>query len=153
MQRAVGKPITIQRRADGKPHTRSKWTVSAAHMGDLSFAVATPKGIGLLGCDLEAVTTRSREIWQDLLGNERVALADTVADSGGEAFDVTATRVWCAVEALKKAGLAIDTPLTVATTTPDHWVLFKAGDCTVATYVAQMHGVTEAVVAAVAVTR
>ena len=112
--------------------------------------MAASKETGALGCDLEAVQTRSRETWQDLLGAERLALADLVARESGDAFDVAATRVWGAIEALKKAGVALDTALTLATTTPDRWVIFTAGAHRVATYVAQVQGVAEPVVATVA---
>jgi hypothetical protein len=76
----------------------------------LTLAVAAPQAHGAVGCDLEAVTTRSRESWQDLLGAERLALADLVARESGDAFDAAATRVWGALEALKKAGVALDAP-------------------------------------------
>lgn len=149
MQRAIGKPIKISRRADGKPTTRGKWSVSAAHAGDLTLAVAAPKATGVLGCDLEVITTRSRANWHDLLGDERLTLAEMTAHECGDAFDAAATRVWCAMEALCKAGICRDTPLTLTESTSEAWVLFVAGDCTVATYVAHVYGVDEAVVAAV----
>lgn len=151
MQRAIGKPLTIHRRADGKPSTRGKWNVSAAHAGDLTLAVAAPQAHGTVGCDLEPVQTRSRETWQDLLGAARFPLADLVAGESGDAFDVAATRVWGALEALKKAGVALETPLTLDATTPERWVTFRAGAYRVVTYVAQVQGVAESVVATVAV--
>jgi enediyne polyketide synthase len=150
MQRAIGKPLTIHRRADGQPSTRGKWNVSAAHAGDLTLAVAAPQAHGTVGCDLEAVQTRSRESWQDLLGKERLPLADLVAGESGDAFDVAATRVWGALEALKKAGVALETPLMLDAATPDRWVTFTAGVHRVATYVAQVQGVAESMVATVA---
>lgn len=151
MQRAIGKPLTIHRRADGKPSTRGKWHVSAAHACDLTLAVAAPKETSAVGCDLEIVQTRSRTTWQDLLGKERLALANLVAGESGDAFDVAATRVWGAVEALKKAGVALETPLMLDATTPDRWVIFASSAQRVATYVAQAQGVAESVVAAVTV--
>ncbi len=151
MQRAMGQALTIRRRADGKPTTRGQWNLSAAHCGAMALGVAVPKTRGALGCDLESVTTRSRTGWQDLLGEARLPLADLVASDSGDAFDVAATRVWSALEALKKAGAALDMPLTLADATPDRWVIFTAGAHRIATYVAQVQGVAEPVVAAVTV--
>lgn len=151
MQRAMGQALTIRRRADGKPTTRGQWNLSAAHCGAMVLGAAVPKTRGALGCDLESVTTRSRAGWQDLLGEARLPLADLVASDSGDAFDVAATRVWSALEALKKAGAALDMPLTLADVTPDRWVIFTAGAHRIATYVAQVQGVAEPLVAAVTV--
>ena len=151
MQRAIGKPLAIHRRADGKPSTRGKWTVSATHAGEITLAVAAPKDAGALGCDLEMVVLRSRESWQDLLTRERLALADVVVGDGNDDFDVAATRVWCVIEALKKADIAPDTPVMLHETIADGWITFAAGPCGVATYLAQVHGAAEPVVAAVVI--
>jgi enediyne polyketide synthase len=54
IQQAIGKTITVQRRADGKPEilVDQELAVSAAHAGNLTLAVAGP---GSIACDLEPV--------------------------------------------------------------------------------------------------
>ena len=130
----LGDNLRIQHRSDGKPEVHHASTVSTAHAGELTLAV-----IGSSGCDLEAVAPRP---WRDLLGPERLALAHQL----GEQIDVAGTRVWTALECLKKAGAA-DAPLQVGPTVasavpadaaaplpePLGWVLFASGPRTIAT--------------------
>src|SRR5205085_947872 len=103
----------IMRRPDGSPEVVGcpDVTVSAAHAGDLTLAVA---GEGRLACDLEPVTARPAALWRDLLGPERLTLAESLARQRREDLDTAATRVWCAAECLRKAGLPVGAPLSAA---------------------------------------
>lgn len=155
MQRALGDTVAIGRRPDGKPGpagaARADWVVSAAHAGELTLAVAAPKAAGPVGCDLEPVAERSLDAWRDLLGADRMQLAEVVTVSAGEKLDAAATRVWSAVEALKKAGAALTTPLTLEDATADGWVLFAVGPLRVATYVAAVQRLAEPLALAILV--
>ena len=105
IQRALQSRHTVQWRADGKPEVQADISVSAAHMNGLTLAVAGP---GTLACDLEQVSTRSDQVWRDLLGGERWRLAELISNQAGEDKQTSATRVWTAIESLKKAGAPED---------------------------------------------
>src|SRR5207247_8393495 len=68
IQMALGRSAVIQRRTDGKPELTESAPalshISAAHSGCLTLAVASARPAG---CDMEAVQSRSTEIWHDLL--------------------------------------------------------------------------------------
>ena len=108
IQKALKLPLPVERRADGKPEVQAAASVSAAHMNGLTLAVA---GQGRLACDLEAISARSDEVWRDLLGWERWRLVELIAKQTGEDLHTAATRVWTAIECLKKAGAPEDSHL------------------------------------------
>jgi enediyne polyketide synthase len=117
-------------RPDGKPELSGGAAVSIAHCEDLVLVVT---GAGPLGCDLEQVSHRSEQTWCDLLGRDRLALAQQVAGEAEEELDIAATRLWTVFESLKKAGAMPDTPLVLAEIADDGWVLVAAGSLTCAT--------------------
>ncbi|MGH2412328.1 MAG: polyketide synthase dehydratase domain-containing protein, partial [Microcystaceae cyanobacterium] len=117
--------IAVTRRPDGKPEVSNGKAVSVSHAGDLTLAVA---GSETIGCDVEPVVSRLVEVWGDLLGEERIALAFAIASQIQESLDLAATRVWCASECLKKAGAMINTPLVLVNSTSDGVVWIAAGE-------------------------
>ncbi|MGI5238425.1 type I polyketide synthase [Dactylosporangium sp. CA-139066] len=126
---ALGRPVTVRHRGDGRPEVTGGPTVSAAHSAVLHLAVAAP---GTVACDVEPVAPRP---WSDLLG-PRTALVEQLIAPGAESPDASATRVWCAVECLAKAGVPEPAPLTlVPGERADGWVLLRSGDLTIATFV------------------
>ena len=50
-----------------------------------------------------------------------------MAAAEGEDPDTAATRIWTAMECLKKAGSLHDTPLVFTSATVDGWQLYRAG--------------------------
>ena len=68
------------KRGDGKPFTNGSH-LSRSHAGELTISVMSPASVG---CDCEPVTSRSPEVWRDLLGAGGFALAELVAREGGE---------------------------------------------------------------------
>jgi enediyne polyketide synthase len=132
MQRSVGNELPVLRRADGKPCTADSY-VSAAHTDGLIMAAAGPAN---LACDVEQVVPRSLQLWRDLLGADRAALAELIAKENSEAPDASATRVWAALECLKKAGMTLDTPLVLEGPHPRGWVKLRAGSTAIVTLVA-----------------
>jgi enediyne polyketide synthase len=152
IQRALGEIVPVSRRPDGKPEVAGDRVVSVAHAGDLTLAIAAPQAQGPIGCDLEPVTARAETIWQDLLG-ERFQLVNAVIQAAKEDLHNAATRVWAAGECLKKAGAALDVPLTLASAHEDGWVLLSAGVHVIATYLAQIQTSQEPMVLAVLVRR
>ena len=138
MHRVLGKDAKIATRSDGKPVTDGEMTVSVAHSGEFTLAVA---GTAPLACDLEKIVERTEAIWNGLLGEERHALARWISQQNGEAIEVTATRVWAAIECLKKSGLPPNVPLTLQNDDAG-WVLFDAGKSIIATYRADFDTIT-----------
>lgn len=113
----------VRHRSDGKPEIEGGLAVSIAHSVDLTLSVTGPAP---LGCDVEVVAARP---WSHLLSEERFALAKQIdAD-----LDVAATRVWTALECLKKAGIHAGAPLVLNATKPNSWVLLSSGPRTIAT--------------------
>jgi enediyne polyketide synthase len=132
IERALGHYVSIIRRFDGKPEVPGGSNVSSSHCGSLTLGVA---GFSALGCDIEEVTTRPVTVWLDLLGPERLKLAETIVQEIGDDLDTAATRVWSAGECLKKAGANINAPLMLIWAHSDGWVKLAAGSMTVATFI------------------
>jgi enediyne polyketide synthase len=147
MQQALGRPLSIWRRPDGKPVTAGDEGVSASHSQDLTLAVAGGAGAA---CDLEMVVSKSDAEWRDLLGGERIKLARHISRTRSEGMDTAATRLWATTECLKKAGLPVGAPLTLESSTTDGWVLFRSGALALATCAVAVASVKTILVAAVA---
>jgi enediyne polyketide synthase len=136
IERALG-ATGIIRRADGKPEARDGRNVSASHCGDLTMAVASNTPVS---CDLELVAPRTPETWSDMLGVERFKLAEVISRETKETLDVAATRVWTAVECLKKAGAGITAPLTFTRAASNGWILLASGELKIASGVVERTG-------------
>jgi enediyne polyketide synthase len=146
----VGPNATIERRPDGKPELHGAATeeeISFSHSGPLTLAA---HGAGEVGCDVEIVAQRSVEMWSDLLGTERMALARLVSEGCGETLDAAATRVWTVMESLAKAGVGSRSPLVLRTVAAGGCAVFASGDASVVTALANVQSVDGAVVVAVA---
>ncbi|MBJ6763934.1 SDR family NAD(P)-dependent oxidoreductase [Myxococcaceae bacterium JPH2] len=130
LRSVMGATGAVFRRPDGKPVPTNGVGASASHAGTLTMAVTGP---GSVGCDMEPVEARTPPVWRELLGPERSALAELVAREHGEDLASAATRVWTAIECLKKAGLPAATRLAIAGAEPDGWIVFGAGSRRVAT--------------------
>jgi enediyne polyketide synthase len=98
-------------------------------------------GRGLAACDAEPIATRTRHQWRDLLGLDLAAMADCIATEAAEDLHAAATRVWAALECLKKAGMSTETPLVLRSVTPDRWISMAAGErVSIATWVGSIRG-------------
>ena len=147
---ALGQFAHIHRRPDGKPIATCDRAVSVAHADKLTLAVA---GQGIVACDIEPIMPNTAKRWRDLLGQERIALVQRIAQQSGEELATAATRVWAAAECLKKAGAAFDLPLVVRSTSPDDWVVLGAGETTVATWVTAIGSVATKLAVAILVSK
>ena len=134
LSRLTGRPIV--RRPDGRPEAAPD-RVSAAHAGALTLAVASPAA---LACDIEEVRERDAATWHDLLGAARLALARRQALEAGEDEARAATRVWGALECLKKVGASPACPLVLERGLADGWCIFTAGDLAIASRVIEVVG-------------
>jgi enediyne biosynthesis thioesterase len=133
-------------RADGRPEADQP--VSAAHSGRLVLAATAPCPVG---CDLEAVQARDPSVWNDLLGERLGGLARTLAAKQRGGFEEAATRVWAALEALKKAGASLaQTPLILEQVSGD-WTILASGGFRVATWAGTIGALPARTAVAVAV--
>jgi enediyne polyketide synthase len=115
IQKAIGSRQRVRWRSDGRPEVDSKLSVSSAHMDGLTLGVAGPH---LVTCDLEPVRQRPDHVWNDLLGLEGWNLAQFIASHTGEDLQTAATRVWTALESLKKAAKRQDGQMVLL---PNAW--------------------------------
>jgi enediyne polyketide synthase len=143
---ALNAPLAIARRPDGKPEARGGRDVSVSHGAGLLAAVASARRVG---CDVEPVETRERELWLGLLGPARLGLAAAVVTQAGDDPETAATRVWGAVECLKKAGVPPSAPLTFAKSDPEGWVIFDSGSLVVSTFSCRVQGTPKPTVIAI----
>jgi len=148
MHDAINANTRITRRSDGRPMTAGGPCVSATHVGELVMGVA---GDAPLGCDAEPVVARESDVWRDVLGRERLALAEVIAWVTGDDANIAATRVWCALECLKKSGTSHDAPLVLHRVHDSRWTTLRSGSNLIATVVLTVRDFdTPVVVAALA---
>ena len=143
---ALGGDAVILRRADGGPVTPNGDRVSASHLDGYTLAVA---GSGPVACDIELAARRPQHVWRDLLGDERLELARRAAVEGDEQLDRAATRIWSALECIKKVGLPVQQPLKLADAGTDGCTLLRCAQATVATLSARVEGIDGDVIVAV----
>jgi enediyne polyketide synthase len=150
-ERAIRKALgagAVFWRSDGKPEAE-KMSVSSAHMDGLTLAVAGPHTVA---CDLEPVSARTADMWVDLLGLEKWRLAKAIAAQTGEDLQSAATRVWTAIESLKKAGAPLHAHLGLAAFSPKSNVILATADLKVVTSIIRLQQ-TQAPVAISILTR
>jgi enediyne polyketide synthase len=143
VSRILGRPVVVRHRADGKPEAEDGIGVSASHGAGVTLAVVGPERVG---CDAEAVRDRTPEDWQALLGDEQFALAELIQRERSEALSTAATRVWGAVECLRKTGRAVAGPVTLARSGPGAWVLLNSGQAQIATFPTRLRNEPDPVV-------
>lgn len=135
ISKALGRDETIWRRPDGRPVVTNGENVSAAHAGDFILAMS---GTEEVACDLEKVSGRSKIEWRELLGEDKISLISRLALEQNESLDAAATRVWSALECLKKIGLPASSPLMFEAKMDDGWMVLRSGITIIATGLVQL---------------
>jgi enediyne polyketide synthase len=131
--RMLDRPTVVTHRGDGKPQIADEAiAISASHGAGVTLAVA---GSERVGCDVERIEERTAEDWQALLTAEQFALAELIQRERGDEPAAAATRVWSAVECLRKAGRALTGAITLAAGGQAGWVLLESGAAKIATFV------------------
>jgi enediyne polyketide synthase len=144
VSRVLGHPAEVTHRGDGRPEVAGEGAaISVSHGADVTLAVA---GQGKVGCDIETVRNRSPQDWRGLLGPRHFSLAELIQNERGEDQAVAATRVWGAVESLRKIGRVLAGPITLAPGGEDGWVLLQAGPVSIASFVSRMRDQRDPVV-------
>ena len=152
VRHALGQGAVVRHRPDGRPELEGGGPeISASHGAGVTLAVAGGRPVA---CDVEAVTPRSAQEWSGLLGARGLALARLLAREQGEDLSLAATRVWGAVECLRKNGRAV-TDLTLvpggagSAKTPadlDRWAALRSGDVRLASFPTALRGIAGPVV-------
>jgi enediyne polyketide synthase len=117
------------RRADGKPMTGANGEVRAWSEGMLLQCLSSCEA----SCDLERITNRDSQMWLDLLGESLFHSATFLARQQNEDLNLSATRVWCMAECLKKLGKTSTESLVVEERALDRWTISRFGDCVLGT--------------------
>jgi enediyne polyketide synthase len=138
----LGPGAVVRRRPDGKPEAGDGRHVSASHGAGVTFAVAAGVPVG---CDVETVVERDETQWAGLLGEPGLALAGLLAAERGESLSLAGTRVWGAIECLRKNGRAV-AELTLEPAGPDRWVWLRSGRARIAGFATTLQAVPEPVV-------
>lgn len=121
---------TVGRTSDGRIVVEGNAHVSTAHEPRYTLALVSDHAIA---CDVEPADPRSAEAWQQLLG-KHWPVATRLAEEANEDLDSAATRVWGAMECVRKLGLR-DASLTLAQSPHDDVVTIHAGTQTVHSWV------------------
>ncbi|HEY3608435.1 MAG TPA: polyketide synthase dehydratase domain-containing protein [Pseudonocardiaceae bacterium] len=140
--RAFGHPVRLRYGPDGRPEAVGAH-VSAAHDAGMTLLVT---GRERLGCHIGTALGRSAAEQAGLLG-EHVGLRDRLMAETGESASVATARALGALASLRTTG-ATSAP-TMDRRGPDGWVLLRAGDAVVATWVTTINDRPDPVVFAV----
>jgi enediyne polyketide synthase len=143
--RALGYRARVRYRGDGRPEIDGGQAISASHGAGVTLCVVAA---GLVGCDVEPVAHRQRPAWAQLLGSH-APVAGQAEIQSGESHDTSCTRVWTAIESMRKAGLPTLAPITLGTGGPGDWTVFVAGSLRIATLVTTLRDAPDPVVFAV----
>ncbi|MGY1581089.1 type I polyketide synthase [Streptomyces sp. MN13] len=144
---ALGRPVTLRHRPDGRPEVDGGPYVSASHGAGVTLAVAGDRPVA---CDVQRVGTHGPDDWEGLLGAGGLALARLIAAEHGEDLPLAATRVWGAVECLRKSGRAhVELTVDGGPGAPERWVVLRCGAARIATVPAVLRGAPEPAVFAV----
>lgn len=140
---ALGCTTEVHHRPDGRPELADGRRTSSSHAAGVTFAVVADEAVT---CDVEVAAERTADEWAGLLGPDGLALARLVAEGRGERLSPAATRVWGAVESLRKAGHAVAAlSLDGDAGLPPGWVSFRGGAHRVTTFVTTLVGVADPV--------
>ena len=147
LRRMLERPVTVLHRGDGKPELIGEdMVISASHGAGVTLVVGRH---GRTGCDVETVRDRTAADWEGLLGPAQFALAQLVQQERGEALSVAATRVWSAVESLRKVNRILPGPLTLDEGGGDEWVLLRSGRSRIATLLTRLRSDPDPVIFAI----
>ena len=109
----------------GKPYLPGIKNVSLSCTHDPKLMVCSAGEAGN-GVDVEPVTRRERDEWDLMLGQGRKPAVESLVEAG-DSYDRAATRVWCAMEALRKASDTRDVRFSYAKSIGD-CAIFRGED-------------------------
>ncbi len=103
-------PVQILWRGDDRPFVEnSAIGVALSHDDQVCLCVASE---GTQGCDITPMLTHAVQEWESLLGFRRSPLMTQLLKDG-DSLNYAGTRIWTAIEALRKATSVVEIELTV----------------------------------------
>lgn len=117
-------------RADGRPQLTEGLQLSSSHSGGFTVTTVSRERTAV---DAERVISRSAEEWHGLLGEHGAAVCEALVGQTNLSYDDAATRVWCALECLRKSGL-IKTSVQLGAVSEDGWIRFRSGPFSIASW-------------------
>ncbi len=114
----------IVKRMDGKPLVENGTLSKAYARNNTMLAEAATE----ISCDMEIVIQKPYSAWQSIFTSDRLQLIKKIQDETGEGFSSTATRVWCAMECIRKAGLQYSSPLLLGDMEKDNTIYLETGE-------------------------
>ncbi|MFC4856984.1 SDR family NAD(P)-dependent oxidoreductase [Actinophytocola glycyrrhizae] len=139
--RALDRRAGVRHGTDGRLAIEGG-TVSASHGAGLTVVAV---GTGRLACDVEVVTERTEEDWDMLLSARHRSVREQVATEADESAAVAATRIWGALECLRKAGMP-SRSLIFDRVTPEGRVVLADGETRIVTWVTTVNDIPDQVV-------
>lgn len=130
-RRASRTEFDLSYRSDGRPEASDGSQVSSSHGDGMTVAVLSQSTTAV---DVESVLHKSVQDWRDLLGEQAFATAEQVSSEAREDLDSSATRVWGALECLRKVG-HLSPAVHLGSVQDDGWVRFNVGGHRIATWV------------------
>ncbi|MEQ8825375.1 MAG: SDR family NAD(P)-dependent oxidoreductase [Filomicrobium sp.] len=131
LKQETANPASLSWLSNGRPRLdpNTGLDISFSHEG--AYCLCTV-GEHAQGCDLAAVSKRSRDDWYGLLGASREPLLLELSED--ESFDLAGTRVWAALEAARKSNAALGQELKIIERA-ESGVLFSARTSDTETYI------------------
>lgn len=115
----------VIKRNDGKPLIGNGFQFTKSHSDTIEISLKSRIAIA---CDVERVIHKTNSQWQKLLGDSRYKLAKSVKQVCGEDDNQAGTRVWGAVECLRKSGNSLFSPIIIKGKVSRGIVYFTSGD-------------------------
>ncbi|GAA1985803.1 type I polyketide synthase [Nocardiopsis rhodophaea] len=141
LRRALGREVRVEHRPDGRPFLAGAGDadrhVSFAHGERHTLAVLGHSGVA---CDLEEVGERAADQWRGMLGGAGFGLAQLLGAELGEDLDRAATRVWSALECVRKAGRPSGEPLVLDRSGSEGWAVLRSGGMGIVSGVMRLGG-------------
>lgn len=120
-------------RSDGRPQLAempNEMAVSLAHGRDITVGVSGPNAVA---CDVEHTTSDDTEGLIDRLAPVDRALAELIVQLVAEPLEISALRIWCARECLRKAGRPPEFGFELVKANEQGMVLLRLGRMSIAT--------------------
>lgn len=123
--------VQFHKRSDGKPISLTANYQTRSHSLNQTIELEADVNIA---CDVEAIIYKHENDWGILLGDNRFQLIKEIQEFIKEDISISATRIWCAIECIRKAGLQLLSPLLVTHSDNDGTIYFKIDNYIILTY-------------------
>ncbi len=118
------------KRTDGKPLASGR-SLSRSHVQDSTLVLDADSNIA---CDMERLVGKPLVLWNTLLGDQNVDLVRMIQTQTSEEYSSVATRIWSALECIRKAGLQMTTPLLFRSSSEHNTIYLDCSGHTIISY-------------------